>query len=61
MLYTTFKLVIFGWILQLVIQYQMAAFPVMISLAAIGASILLLQHVSFTRTKASVRFSAKVR
>ena len=61
MLYTAFKLVIFGWILQLVLQYGMAAVPVMISLVAIGTSILLLQHASFTRTKAPVRLSAKVR
>ncbi len=61
MLYTTFKLVIFGWILQLVLQYRMAAVPVMISLVVIGASVLLFQHVSFTRMRAPVRFWAKVR
>ena len=61
MLDTILKLVIFGWIFQLVLQYRMAAVPVMISLVAIGASVLLLQHASFPRMRTPVRLSAKVR
>jgi|GEM_PF-4366598 len=71
MLYTTFTLIIFGWMLLLVLRYGMAALPVMISLAAIAASVRLIQYASFMRTslirnsfkrtKAPVRLSTKIR
>lgn len=63
MLYTVFTLLIFGWMVLLVLQYGMAAVPVMISLAAIAGSVWLIHHhhASFTRAKVPVRFSTKFR
>jgi hypothetical protein len=61
MLYTAFMLVMFGWMLLLVLQFGMAALPVVILLTAIMTSIRLVQYASFTRTKALVRLSAKAR
>ncbi len=61
MLDTILKLVIFGWIFQLVLEYRIAAGPVVLLLVVIGASVLIFQHASFTRTRTPVRLSAKVR
>jgi hypothetical protein len=61
MLYTAFMLVMFGWMLLLVLQFGMAALPVVILLTAIMTSIRLVQYASFTRTKVLVRLSAKAR
>ncbi len=61
MLYTAFMLVMFGWMLLLVLQYGMAALPVVILLTIIMASIWLVQQTAFARTKALVRLAAEVR
>jgi hypothetical protein len=61
MLYTAFMLVMFGWMLLLLLQFGMAALPLVILLTSIMASIWLFQQTSFGRTKAPVRLSAKAR